>query len=181
MELVNEMYGAEEAIAKGEISQPFIADVQRNLLLLLAPFAPFLTHELWEYSGESGTLLRAPWPAYDAALTREEEVEIVIQVNSKIKSRLTVPADSTEDLIRERALADEKVQAAIAGKQIVKTMVVAGKLVNIVVKQGFIPYSQESASPKQNRRRGAGFLPSRSYLLLLVSRNIFTCSPGRLK
>ena len=79
-------------------------------------------------------LLRAPWPKYDPALTKEDEVEIAIQVNGKIRSRIVVPADAGEEQIRVIALADEKVKAAIEGKEIVKVLVVKGRLVNIVVK-----------------------------------------------
>jgi len=134
MELVNVLYGAEEAIARNEIPAPFLAEVERNLVLLLAPFAPYLAHELWEMLGEKGNLLKAPWPKYDAALAKEEELEIPVQVNGKLRSRVVVPADATEETVLERALADEKVRAAIAGKQIVKKIYVPGKLVNIVVK-----------------------------------------------
>jgi leucyl-tRNA synthetase len=134
MELVNVLYGAEEAIARNEVPAPFLADVQRNLVLLLAPFAPYLAHELWEMLGEKGNLLKAPWPKFDAELAKEEELEIPVQVNGKLRSRVVVPADATEETVLERALADEKVRAFIAGKQIVKKIYVPGKLVNIVVK-----------------------------------------------
>jgi leucyl-tRNA synthetase len=103
-------------------------------VLLLAPFAPYLAHELWEMLGETGNLLRAPWPKYDAALAKEEEIEIPVQVNGKLRGRVVVPADAPEAFVLERALADEKVQAAIAGKQVVKKIYVAGKMVNLVVK-----------------------------------------------
>jgi leucyl-tRNA synthetase len=134
MELVNVLYGAEEAIAQKAVPAPFLADVERNLVLLLAPFAPYLAHELWEMLGEKGNLLKAPWPKYDAALAKEEEIEIPVQVNGKLRGRVVVSADATEETVLERALADEKVRATIAGKQIVKKIYVPGKLVNIVVK-----------------------------------------------
>ena len=134
MELVNVLYGAEEAIAQSAVPVPLLADVQRNLVLLLAPFSPYLAHELWEMLGEKGSILKASWPKYDPALAKEEEIEIPVQVNGKLRGRIVVPADSTEDFVLDRALADEKVAAAIAGKQIVKNIYVAGKLVNIVVK-----------------------------------------------
>ena len=134
MELVNVLYGAEEAIARNEVPAPFLADVQRNLVLLLAPFAPYLAHELWEILGEKGNLLKASWPKFDAELAKEEELEIPVQVNGKLRGRVIVPADATEETVVARALADEKVQAAIAGKQIVKKIYVPGKLLNIVVK-----------------------------------------------
>ncbi|MGA7767539.1 MAG: leucine--tRNA ligase [Candidatus Sulfotelmatobacter sp.] len=134
MELVNVLYGAEEAIAQKAVPAPFLAEVQRNLVLLLAPFAPYLAHELWEMLGEKGNLLKAPWPKYDAALAKEEEIEIPVQINGKLRSRVVVSADAMEEAVLDRALTDEKVQAAIAGKQIVKKIYVPGKLLNIVVK-----------------------------------------------
>ena len=133
MELVNVLYGAEDAIAKNEVPASFLADVQRNLVLLLAPFAPYLAHELWEMLGEKGNLLKAPWPKYDAALAKEEEIEIPVQINGRLRSRVVVSADATEETVVERALSEEKVQAAIAGKQIVKKIYVPGKLLNMVV------------------------------------------------
>jgi len=134
MELVNVLYGAEEAITQNTIPTPLLAEVQRNLVLLLAPFAPYLAHELWEMLGEKGNLLKAPWPKYDAVLAKEEEIEIPVQVNGKLRGRVVVPADSAEEFVLTRALRDEKVAAAIAGKQIMKKIYVPGKLVNIVVK-----------------------------------------------
>jgi leucyl-tRNA synthetase len=134
MEFVNELYGAEDEIAAGKFPPQFLADVQRKLVLLLEPFAPYLASELWEMLGEKGDLLRQRWPQYDANLAKEDEIEYPVQINGKLRSRITVPADSPEELVRERALAEEKVKAAIEGKQIVKLIVVAGKLVNIVVR-----------------------------------------------
>jgi len=134
MELVNVLYGAEEAIGRGLVPVAFLADVQRNLILLLAPFAPYLAHELWEMTGQKGSLLKAAWPKYDAVLAKEEEIEIPVQINGKLRSKLVVPADASESAVIERALADEKVKAAVAGKQIVKKIYVPGKLLNLVVK-----------------------------------------------
>ncbi|MGD0570837.1 MAG: leucine--tRNA ligase [Candidatus Sulfotelmatobacter sp.] len=134
MELVNVLYGAEDAIAENAIPAPLLAEVQRNLVLLLAPFAPYLAHELWETLGEKGSLLKAAWPQYDAALAKEEELQIPVQINGKLRSLIVVPADATEDFVVERALADDKVRAAIAGKQIVKKIYVPGKLLNLVVR-----------------------------------------------
>jgi leucyl-tRNA synthetase len=134
MELMNEVYGAEEAIASGKIPGALIAEVQRDVALLLAPMAPYMAHELWEMTGETGNLLKAPWPKYDAALAAEDEIEIPVQVNGKLRGLVVVAAGSSEDVIKQAALADAKVQAAIAGKQIVKVIVVPGKLVNIVVR-----------------------------------------------
>ena len=107
MELVNELYAVEERIARGAIPPGLLAEVQRTLVLLLAPFAPYLAHELWEVLGEEGNLLRASWPKYDAALAREEEVEIPVQINGKVRSHITLAIDSTEKVVCERALADQ--------------------------------------------------------------------------
>jgi leucyl-tRNA synthetase len=111
-----------------------LAEVQHSLVLLLAPFAPYLAHELWEMLGENDNLLKAPWPKFDAELAKEEELEIPVQINGKLRSRVIVPADASESTVLERVLGDDKVKAALAGKQIVKKIYVPGKLVNIVVK-----------------------------------------------
>jgi leucyl-tRNA synthetase len=137
MELVNELYAHEESVQRGaEPPAPpaLMADIQRDLALMLAPFAPYLAAELWETLGESSSLLRQPWPKYDPALAKQDEVEMAVQVNGKIRARITVPADAEEASIREVALADEKIKASIAGKEVVKVLVVKGRLVNIVVK-----------------------------------------------
>jgi len=134
MELMNEVYGAEEAIAKGKVPSQLVAELQRTVALLLAPMAPYLAHELWEIIGEKSNLLKATWPQFDAALAAEDEIEIPVQVNGKLRGRTVVPADASDDRVLEAALADEKVKTAIAGKHIVKKIVVPKKLVNIVVK-----------------------------------------------
>ena len=132
MELMNEVY--EGTVASESLPLPLLAEVQRKAVLMLAPFAPYLAAELWQVLGETSNLLKEQWPTFEAALAKAEEVEIAIQVNGKVRGRILVPADSTEDFVRERALADEKVRAAIGGKEMVKAIVVPGKLVNIVVR-----------------------------------------------
>jgi len=117
-----------------KIPQTLLADVQRTIALLLAPMAPYLAHELWEMTGEKSSLLKAAWPKYDPALAAEDEIEIPVQVNGKLRGLVVVPASATNDQIEQAALANEKVKTAIAGKQIVKKIVVPGKLVNIVVR-----------------------------------------------
>ncbi len=139
MELVNDLYVAEERVARAPspaelLPVQLLFSVQRDLVLLLAPFAPHLAHELWEMLGEKGNLLRAPWPKYDPALAKEDEIAIPVQVNGKLRGLILVPADSPEGVIRERALLADKVKTAIAGKQVVKVIVVPGKLANIVVR-----------------------------------------------
>ncbi len=105
-----------------------------NLVLLLAPFAPYLAFELWEQLGQEQNILRAPWPKFDEALAREDEIEVPVQVNGKLRAVVRVPADVDQETLQEAIKADAKVQAAVADKQIVKVIVVPGKLVNIVVK-----------------------------------------------
>ena len=134
MELVNVLYASDTAIAAGAVPAAFLAEVQRDVVLLLAPFAPYMAHELWEMVGQKESLLRAPWPKYDAELAKEEEIEIPVQVNGKLRGRVVVPADAEEKFVVEHALADEKVKGAIAGKQIVKKIYVPGKMVNLVVR-----------------------------------------------
>jgi leucyl-tRNA synthetase len=137
MELLNECNAAQKIFAShGDAPAPpaFRADVQRKFVLLLAPFAPYLAHELWEILGEKESLLRAPWSKYVPELAKEEEIEIPVQINGKLRSRIVVAADGSEDIILEKALADEQIKAAIAGKKILKRIVVPSKLVNIVVR-----------------------------------------------
>ncbi|HXS12691.1 MAG TPA: leucine--tRNA ligase [Acidobacteriaceae bacterium] len=134
MILVNEMTAAEAKMDSGEISTATIAEVIRTLVLLLAPFAPFVAAELWEEIGERDSLLRQPWPKADAELARESEIEVPVQVNGKLVNVVKLAAGADEEAIKTAALADEKVAARIAGKLVVKTIVVKGKLVNLVVK-----------------------------------------------
>ena len=137
MELVNELYAYEDSVQRGgEPAAPasLMADVQRKLVLMLAPFAPYLAAELWEMLGETTDLLRAPWPKFDPVLAREETIEFVLQVNSKIRSRIMVPADAAMDQLEALALADDKVKAAIEGKEVVKVQVVPGRLANVVAR-----------------------------------------------
>ena len=134
MELVNDVYSAEDARAAGELPSSLIAEVQCNIALLLAPMAPYLAHELWEMAGQTTNLLKAPWPKYDPALAAEDEIEIPVQVNGKLRGLVVVAAAATNEQIEQTALADEKVKAAIAGKQVLKVIVVPKKLVNIVVR-----------------------------------------------
>lgn len=102
-------------------------------VLLLAPFAPHIGEELWQALGHKDTLAYEPWPKADPKLLKADTIEVPVQVNGKLRSRLTVPADTDENALEAASLADEKVQAFIAGKQVKKVIVAKGKLVNIVV------------------------------------------------
>jgi leucyl-tRNA synthetase len=106
--------------------------VLETFVLLLSPFAPHLAEELWQSLGHKESLAYEPWPTYDPALTKADEIEVPVQVNGKIRAKLTVPADVSEDALRQMALDDPKVREALAGKQVRKVIVVPKKLVNIV-------------------------------------------------
>ncbi len=129
MELVNDLY-AEEA----QLSSTVLAEVIEKLALLLGPFAPYLAQELWEELGKTGPVFKQPWPSYDAGLAKEDEAEIVVQVNGKLRAHLSAPFGTAQDVLRERALNEPKVQPFVNGKQVVKVIVVPDKLVNIVVR-----------------------------------------------
>ena len=134
MELVNEIQAADAQLSAGEVAPPVVLELLRSLVLLLAPFAPHLVAELWEELGEQGTVLRAPWPQSDPELAKEDELEIPVQINGKLVSVVRVAADADVKTIEAAALAGEKVKARIAGKTVVKLIVVPGKLVNLVVR-----------------------------------------------
>ncbi len=129
MELVNELYQHEAKLSAAALEQ-----VLPPLVLLLAPFAPYAAEELWERLGRTGPVLRVQWPSYDPELAAEDQVEIPVQVNGKLRSRLTVPRGTPREELERLARADAKVQAHLGGKRITKVVVVPDKLVNIVVK-----------------------------------------------
>jgi leucyl-tRNA synthetase len=107
--------------------------VLKTFLLLLSPFAPHLAEELWQALGHKTSLAYEPWPTYDPALTREDEIEVPVQVNGKLRSKVTVPAGTDSAALEKTALADARIKELIAGKQVRKVIVVPGKLVNVVV------------------------------------------------
>jgi leucyl-tRNA synthetase len=117
-----------------QISAPVMADVMEKLTLMLEPFAPYLAEELWEEQGKPGPVFHHPWPAYDPELAREEEAEIVIQVNGKVRGRVYVAFGTPREALEKHAMADSKIRSFLDGKQVVKVIVVPDKLVNIVVK-----------------------------------------------
>ncbi len=134
MELVNTLYANEVELTGPEAHGEFLADIQRKLVLILSPFAPFVAHELWGVLGQTSSLLREPWPSFDPELAKQEEIELPIQVNGKVRSRIVVTPDLTEAALTDLAFADEKIALAIAGKELVKVLVAAGKMISIVVK-----------------------------------------------
>ena len=123
MTMLNEFYN--KGVNKAEY---------KTFLALLNPFAPHITEELWQQLGETGLLSVAPWPTYDEAKTVESTVELAVQVNGKLKCTIKLAVDADKQTAIDTAMAEEKVQHAIEGKQIVKQIVVPGKIVNLVVK-----------------------------------------------
>lgn len=121
MSLLNEMYA--KGVNKAEL---------KTLTILLNPFAPHVTEEMWSVMGFGGMVNEASWPEYDEDKTRDNTVEIAIQIKGKVRSRITVPTDISQDEVLALAKADEKIAAEIAGKEIKKEIYVPGKLVNIV-------------------------------------------------
>ena len=129
MELLNTLNDEEANLSRAALDQILPA-----LVLLIGPFAPYLAEELWEQLGRTGPVFRQPWPAFDEALAKEDAADVVLQVNGKVRGRLSVPFGTPQAEIEKLALADPKVQPFIAGKQVVKIIVVPDKLVNIVVR-----------------------------------------------
>ena len=124
MSLVNEFYKVGR-ITKGEL---------KTFLILLNPIAPHITEEMWQNCGFNGCITDSAWPKYDESKTIDDEIEIVIQINGKLRDKLVIASDLDKDATEKAALGSDSVQKLIADKQIVKVIVVPGKLVNIVVK-----------------------------------------------
>jgi leucyl-tRNA synthetase len=129
MELLNVLYHEEADLSAGARRE-----ICEKLTLMLAPFAPFCAEELWTLMGRSGPVFKQPWPSYDEELAKEEGCEIVIQVNGKLRGRMTVPHGTPQEELERLALADGKLKAHWEGRQIVKVIVVPEKLVNVVVR-----------------------------------------------
>jgi leucyl-tRNA synthetase len=133
MELYNEIARVEAEVAQGEM-RPVLLEAVETLILLLSPFAPHVCEELWMRLGRRFPLVDRNWPVANADLAREEEVELAVQVNGKVRARITVGAGALEEEIRVKALAEPKIQEAIAGKEVAKSVVVPGRLVSLVVR-----------------------------------------------
>jgi leucyl-tRNA synthetase len=134
MELVNDIQAADAQLAAGEVSAPAMYELLSTLVLLLAPFAPFLSAELWQELGGEEAVLRAPWPKSYPALAKEDEIEIPVQINGKLAAVVRVAAGADAKTIESAALADEKVKSRLASKTLVKVIVVPGRTANLVVK-----------------------------------------------
>ena len=124
MSLVNDFY------KKGSVTKTEFM----TLLTLLNPVAPHMTEELWEMYGGEGFLSVQPWPEYDESKTQDDEIEIVVQINGKIRDKLMVPAEAQKEQLEEIALNNEKIKELALGKTIVKVIAIPGRLVNVVVK-----------------------------------------------
>jgi leucyl-tRNA synthetase len=105
-----------------------------KLVLLLSPFAPHMAEELWQALGHKDSLAYEPWPEFDPALAKEDTVEVPVQINGKLRSKVTVPSDADKAQLESAARADEKVRDLLNGKELVKVVVVPGRLVNFVIK-----------------------------------------------
>ncbi|MFQ5722984.1 MAG: leucine--tRNA ligase [Terriglobia bacterium] len=131
MELVNELYVLEPL--EETVSPSVVKEALTMAVLLTSPYAPHLAEELWEQLGNPRSVLETPWPQADPELAKEEEYEIVIQVNGRVRSRMRVSEELGENELLQQALADPRVAAMVNGRRIAKTVVVPGRLINIVL------------------------------------------------
>jgi len=133
MELVNAMYQYKD-VPESDRDPAVMREGVETILVLLAPFAPHITEELWEAIGNTKSIHMQPWPQYDKEAIVEEEITIVVQINGKVRDRMLVPADIDLEAMKELVMGQSKVQELTAGKNVVKVIAVSKKLVNIVVK-----------------------------------------------
>jgi len=133
MELVNSLYAFTDSKYVGPNSPPVVREALEALVRMLSPFAPHTCEELWEMLGHHDGLSAAQWPEFDPQLAKPDFVVIPVQVNGKVRSRLTVPAESSEKELEKLALADPAVMAHLAGKQVKKVVVAKGRLVSLVI------------------------------------------------
>jgi leucyl-tRNA synthetase len=136
MELVNEMYAFSERFQHRSAPREATAVIREAieaLVIMISPFAPHTAEELWEMTGHTGGIAKATWPSFDEAVAKADEIVVPVQVNGRLRSRLTVAADTPESELRERALAHAAVRPHIDGKTIKSVVIVKGKLINVVV------------------------------------------------
>ncbi|SHE44617.1 leucine--tRNA ligase [Caloramator proteoclasticus] len=131
MELVNALYQYKE---KEDAKDEILKEAAEKLILILAPFVPHITEELWEMIGKTGSVHQQMWPTYDVEALKQDEIEIVVQINGKLRGKILVSPNASQEEILLTAKNDEKIKQSLEGKQIVKEIVVPGKIVNIVVK-----------------------------------------------
>lgn len=131
MELVNAFYGFQDS---ADVNPHLIRETALDLVKLLAPFAPHITEELWQRLGGEKSVHIQPWPAYEEAAMRQDEVEIVLQINGKVRDKIVVAAELDAAGMEQAALAQPRVKQYTEGKTIVKVIAIPGKLVNIVVR-----------------------------------------------
>jgi leucyl-tRNA synthetase len=134
MKFMNEVVAAEPQIDAGEVPGEVLGRILNPVVLLLAPFAPYLAAELWDRLGNETGVLRHEWPVFDEALAREDDMEIPVQVNGKLRGVVRVPVGIAEEALRDAAMADEAVRRFTEGKQIFKVIIIPSKLVNLLVK-----------------------------------------------
>ncbi|MCC3145420.1 leucine--tRNA ligase [Halanaerobium sp. Z-7514] len=134
MELTNEVYSYLNDREEAEINSALLRTAAENTLLLLAPFAPFLSEELWERIGYEESIHLASWPEYNQSALEKDEITIVIQINGKVREKINVDADISEEEVKEKVMAEEKVQSYLEGSELIKTIYVPSKLVNLVIK-----------------------------------------------
>ena len=132
MELFNELH-AQEPLGEGA-NPAVVKKVFEMMVLMLAPITPHIAEELWEMLGNSGGIMKRGWPDYREDLAAEEEYEIVVQINGKVRAKLLVADGVGEEELRARVMADAHVAALVAGKSTAKVIVVPKRLVNIVLK-----------------------------------------------
>ncbi len=135
MSLVNDIYAFTEKGTRTEQAPAVVREAIEALVVMVSPFAPHMAEELWERYGHTDGLAGASWPVYDAEVARAEEIVIPVQVNGKLRGRITVGVDADDADLQAAALADAGVQAHVAGKAIVKVVIARGRLVSIVVKE----------------------------------------------
>jgi leucyl-tRNA synthetase len=133
MELVNELYAFTDKGQRSADAPRVVREAIEALVVMLSPFAPHMAEELWERLGHTGGLAGASWPVYDADVARAEVMVIPVQVNGKLRGRITVAADTPDTGLEAAALADPAVRAHIDGKAVKKVVIAKGRLVSIVV------------------------------------------------
>jgi leucyl-tRNA synthetase len=131
MEFTNDLAKVKE---DGQVSQSVWKEAMATLLLLLAPTAPHFAEELWQRTGRQYSIHNQPWPKWDEALAKEEEITLVIQVNGKLRDRIIVPASTTEVEATQIAAESTRVKPYLEGRKVMKTIYVPGRLVNLVVR-----------------------------------------------